>query len=158
MPASTIDLEFADGIYSFALPLPQIREVQTKANAPIGAVYQRIVTGAKRVGDSIVLQPQTAIFYVDDLYAVIFAGLVGGGSGTVDGQRVEVRPQDARRLLEAYVHGRPLIEAWEIAFSVSMACMHGYTPPKSEPEGNADAAAEKTQNTKTSTSEEQSQT
>lgn len=159
MPKSSIELEFADGVYTFALPLPMIREVQQKAGspgapAPIGGIYQRIVTGAKRSGSDIVLQPQTSIFFVDDLYAVIYCGLVGGGSGVVDGKVVEVRPQDARRLMETYVHTRPLVEAWEVAFAVAMACMHGYTPPnekpKEEPEGNGDAAAENAKSPSTS--------
>lgn len=168
MPKATIELDFADGKYLFALPLPQIREVQNKAGdasgpAPIGAVYQRIVSGARKGADgSIVLQPATAMFFVDDLYAVIFCGLCGGGSGTVDGEPVNVRPQDAKRLMETYVYGRPLVEAWEIAFAVAMACMHGFEPPeekaKEEPEGNGGAAAENANGQNSSTSEPHSQT
>lgn len=143
--ANFIDLDFADGEYRFALPLEQIDELQRKCGCGIGQIFARTLKGASRQGGDLVLSPALAEFYALDLIETVRQGLIGGGEGTVDGKPVVVKPSDARRLVANYVQGRPLVEAWELAVSILGAVIIGYDEPGDE--GNAEAAASKTQET-----------
>lgn len=145
MAQNFIDLEFADGEYRFALGLEQIDELQLKcADSGIGEIYGRIIEGAVRGPDgTIVLQPMSAGFRAEDLFETIRLGLIGGGSGEVDEQSIKVDPRLARRLMKNYVYNRPMIEAWQIAASIMLAVVSGYSPP--EKSGNGEAAAKEAQ-------------
>ena len=45
MSNSTIELNFGDGAYTFALPLPQIAELQRKCDIGIGGLFGRVTKG-----------------------------------------------------------------------------------------------------------------
>lgn len=126
---NTIDLEFADGSYTFALPLPQIDELQRKCGAGIGALFARVLKGANRVGEDIILAPGQAEFYALDLIETVRQGLIGGKRGVVDGAEVEVTPPLARRLIDNYLLNQPLSAAWELAVAILGATIVGYDPP-----------------------------
>lgn len=143
MAEKYLDLDFADGRYHFALNLPQIDELQRKCDAGILEIFGRVMAGGHQLRDGeIILNPAEGRARVLDLTETIRLGLIGGGYGTVNGERVEVKPHDAVRLVENYVHPRPLMEAWEIAFSILGACVIGYEPPAEA--GNEAAAANET--------------
>lgn len=134
--ANHIDLDFADGEYRFALPLGQIDELQRKCGAGIGAIFARTLRGVSQHEGRIVLIPSAAEFYALDVIETIRQGLIGGKFGTVDGQRVEVNPIVARRLVDNYVLNQPLSNAWEIAVSILGAVVVGHETP-----GKKDLAA-----------------
>lgn len=139
--ANFIDLEFANGEYRFQLNLPQIDEIQRATGAGILEVYARILAGGFEANGEILLNPGSGRAKAEDLIETIRQGLIGGGYGTVNGQRVEVAPHDAERLIKNYVLHRPIMEWWELAFAIMGACVQGYEPPADE--GNGSAAAEK---------------
>lgn len=129
---NSIDLEFGDGAYTFALPLVQINELQRKTGIGIGGLYARTLKGITRVAGQTVLVPGQAEFYALDVIETVRHGLIGGGKGIVNGEEVAVNPLIANRLVETYVLGQPLIEAWKHATSILFACIMGYDPPKKE--------------------------
>lgn len=127
---STIDLEFADGEYTFALPLPQINELQTKCGIGIGGLYARVIKGHVLIQGELYQDPAHAEFFVQDIVETLRQGLIGGGKGMVDGAEVQVSAAVANRLIQNYVAGHPLKPFWAIAASVLTACVMGYDPPK----------------------------
>lgn len=141
--ANFIDLEFANGEYRFQLNLPQIDEIQRACDAGILEIYGRILAGGFQAAESeILLNPAGGRARAEDLIETIRQGLIGGGYGTVNGQRVDVKPHDAERLIKNYVLDRPIMEWWELAFAIMGACVQGYEPPADE--GKAEAASRKT--------------
>lgn len=127
--ANTIEIDFADGSYVFALPLAQIDELQRKTGTGIGAIFARVIKGANRVGEDIVLAPASAEFYALDLIETIRQGLIGGRKGVVDEKEIEVTPALAKRLVDNYVLNQPLSAAWSLAVSILGAVIVGYDPP-----------------------------
>lgn len=133
MSQNTIELEFGDGQYTFALPLAQINELQRKTDAGIGKLYGRLLKGCVQVGEGeFNLIPALAEFYALDVVETIRHGLIGGGKGVVNGEEIAVTPLIANRLVETYVLGRPLKEAWSVAVTVIGVCIQGYDPPKKD--------------------------
>jgi len=132
VPACEIELEFADGRYLFRLGLSQIGELQTKCGAGLGAIFARVMAGRyiiEATGASFG-NPSEAAWFSQDLTETIRLGLIGGGSGEVNGSPVKVDPILARRLVETYgPPARPMSEAWTIAAAVLGACVEGYSPP-----------------------------
>jgi len=130
---STIDLEFADGEYTFALPVPQINELQTKCGIGIGGLFKRVCSSVK-VNDQ--LQPVMALgdaeFYLADILETIRQGLIGGGRGVVDNQEIQVTPAIANRLIANYVADKPLLPNLTLAASILSVCVVGYDPPKKD--------------------------
>lgn len=127
---NTIELEFGDGQYIFALPLVQINELQRKTGIGIGGLFARVLKGCLRNGNDIVLAPGQAEFYALDIIETVRHGLLGGGKGLVNGEEVEVTPMLANSLVDTYVLGRPLSDSWSMAASILGACIVGYDPPK----------------------------
>lgn len=129
---NSIDLEFADGTYTFALPLARINELQSKTGIGIGGLFSRVLKGVARVGDEIVLAPSAADFYVADVIETVRQGLIGGGKGVVDEQEIAVSPAVADRLIKNYLLERPLLDAWTISASILGVCVVGYEPKKKD--------------------------
>jgi hypothetical protein len=139
--SNTVDLDFGDGSYTFALPLPQIAELQRKTGAGIGALFARVIKGAYQVRGEVQLDPGSAQFYALDVIETIRHGLIGGGKGMVNGEETKVDPQLANRLVDTYVLGYPLADSWSKAASILGACIVGYDPPKKDPPANERAPA-----------------
>jgi hypothetical protein len=139
MSNAFIDLEFGDGQYTFALPLAQISELQRKCGIGIGGLYARTLKGITRVGNETMLVPGAAEFYALDVIETIRHGLIGGGKGVVNGEEIKVTPLMANRLIDTYVLGQPLVEAWKTATSILFAAIMGYDPPKKAPPAKARA-------------------
>ena len=142
--ANSIDLDFADGSYHFALPLERIDELQRKTGTGIGALFARTIKGANRIGDDIVLAPASAEFYALDLIETVRQGLIGGGYGIVDGAEVKVTPATAQRLVANYILNQPLSAAWELAVSILGATIVGFDPPGGAAPGESPASENET--------------
>lgn len=138
MPGSNaIELDFADGKYNFRLPLVRIRELEAKCGEPgppvgIGKIFNRLIKGTAEIKGQLVHAPGAAEFYACDIVETIRQGLIGGGYGTVNGERVTVTPVVATRLIDAYVLEQPLVDHWSTAVSILGACIVGYEPPKKD--------------------------
>jgi hypothetical protein len=147
VPDCTIDLDFADGSYTFKLPLKQIHELETKCReasgvpSGIGAIFARVLKGCVPVNGEVMLVPGSAEFYVSDVVETLRQGLIGGGAGVVSGEDVKVTPALANRLIDTYVLERPLSDSWSAAASVLGACIIGYDPPKKDMPANERAQA-----------------
>lgn len=139
MSQNTIEMAFADGEYTFALPLERIDELQRKTGAGIGKLFGRVLKGVMRSGDDITLNPTTAEFYALDLIETVRQGLIGGGKGMVDGAEIKVTPALAQRLVANYVLNRPLSDAWSLAASILGAAVVGYDPPGEAAPGESPA-------------------
>lgn len=140
MSGNSIELEFADGLYTFALPAPRMDELQTKCGIGIGGLFARVLKGCARIGDDIVLAPGEAEFYRVDIVETIRQGLIGGNQGIVDEAEIKVSPALANRLVDNYVLNRPLADSWSLAASILGAVIVGYDPPKKDPAGERPAA------------------
>lgn len=89
--ATSVDMEWADGEHTFTLKAPQIEELE--------AVCQNPETGKPGIGfGAIWLRVMNGNWYASDLRHVIRLGLIGGGMGAVE----------ANRLCKTYVDGAPL--------------------------------------------------
>lgn len=128
-------LPFADGLYHFALPSPQLSELERECSTadskggreptPVGTIYGNLAQGrallpsgaADWVSFSTAAGTLSAIVE-RDCFAVIRLALIGGGEGEVNGARVKVDQNRARSLMRAYVEGQPLEDAWHYAFAI----------------------------------------
>ena len=118
---SKITLAFGDGEYDFFLPWAACAEIERKSgNVPIMQIYARVASG----------QASTS-----DIVETIRQGLLGGESGTADGQPIEVKPHVANALIERYVTGsdrRPISESWQLAEAILAAALVGYEPAQAD--------------------------
>lgn len=133
MSSNTIELQFGDGVYLFALPLAQISELQRKTGVGIGGLFARVMKGTVLIGEELHVDPLNGQFYALDIVETIRHGLIGGGKGVVNGEEVVVKPDLANKLVEAYVMGQPFRDGWMKAVSILGACIVGYEPPKKDP-------------------------
>ncbi len=132
MSRNTVDLDFADGRYTFALPLARIDELQRKTGVGIGALFARVLKGCHQVGAEIVIAPGHGEFYALDLIETIRQGLIGGNHGVVNGAEVKVTPTLVNSLIQNYVLEHPLSDSWSLAASILGAVIVGYDPPKKD--------------------------
>lgn len=138
MSRNTIELNFGDGEYLFALTVPRLIELQEKTGDGIGELHARMMKGVVRSSEGIALIPNYAEFRILDLIETIRQALIGGGKGIVEGQEVEVTPLVAQRLMENYVVDRngnlrcTLYELWNTAFAILGVCVMGFDPPKKD--------------------------
>lgn len=149
----TVDIEFADGEYTFALPAPRIDELQRKCGAPgppvgIGAIFARVIKGCVQIGKEVIMNPGQAEFFSTDLIETIRQGLIGGGRGVVNGEEIKVNEALANKLVENYVLTKPLSDSWSLAAAILGATIMGYDPPK---KGSPAAARAKTRKASSTT-------
>ena len=124
MPDSTIDLEFADGEYHFALPLERIEELQRKCSIGIGGLFARLLKGCQKhpLTGQVVVNPSAGEFYAIDIIETLRQGLIGGGRGVASGAEIKVTPHVANQLINT---------AWSISFAfVLMIWAWGWTGGK----------------------------
>jgi len=95
-----IDLDWADGTYSFRLPWAQLAALQEACDAGPYVVLQRLTSGTWRV---------------EDISNVIRLGLIGGGMPV----------GEALKKVRFYVEDRPPLENVPIAQSVLMVALVG---------------------------------
>jgi len=146
--ATGIDLEFADGTYSFGLNLAGINEIETKCGAGLGEVFSRVLAGRFENDGAFFGHPAHARWKISDIVEVIRQGLLGGsGMATVDGVEAKVTAHRINELIRLYVIERPLSDAWSLAAAILTARIEGYDPPKkdepaTEPADTTEASSE----------------
>ena len=124
---NSVDLEFADGTYTFKLGMRQICELEEKCKCGIGELAARCLAGY--YGD-LGAETSDLKFGVYDVVETIRLGLIGGKIGIVNEKEVTVKPHDAKALVDRYVMEQPLIDGWKLACIILLACVHGYEAPK----------------------------
>lgn len=115
----SIELDWADGRYTFRLAIGQLRELQETINKP------RVKLGAPLIGPASLynlLVSQDA--WLHEVREVIRLGLIGGG----------VKPIEAVDLVRRYVEERPLAESCVYAVGILGAALFG-TPEEDLDEG-----------------------
>lgn len=111
MKLTAIDLGWADGRYTFDLPLKCLRALQDKTGVGPYMVLMRLQSGQWRV---------------DDYRETLFQGLIGGG----------MAPVTAREKIETYCDGHPAGESLLQAQAVLQAFISG-APDKKPGKGTA---------------------
>jgi hypothetical protein len=126
-----IDLPFADGTYSFWLALPHVVELERKCGGKsVFAMYDAMGAGLGMAGDDPVYIGGGSAM-VTDIRETIRLGLIGGNSGMVDGEEIEVGPNRARELVDTYTFPhRPLTEGLHLAWSILHAAITGISLKK----------------------------
>ena len=114
-----VTLEWADGEYPFALKGKQIEELQAICKHGFGAIYGRVMRGE---------------WYYADLFHTVRLGLIGGGMGAVE----------ANRMCMAYVDGVPLAAGPNspliVAQAILGASVMGVASREGKPKPEATAA------------------
>lgn len=129
MADTAVSFDFADGHYRFWLPLPQVVELERKTGVSILVIEERLrgaigVDGPQDDPTFLFLGGGSAT--VADVRETLRLALQGGGGGLVDGQEIEVGPNTARQLVDAYVYpARPFAEGVVQAWRVLHAAIHG---------------------------------
>lgn len=143
-----IDLEWADGTYRFRLPLPQINELQRKTGKGIGALFRDVLKGRYSLPDDggSFGNPIEAEFHSTDIIETIRQGLIGGRKAWLDGEEKTLDDRAVAALMVTYVYpARPLIDGWEVAAAILMACVEGYEEPDKKKDGSEPIGNEQTE-------------
>lgn len=132
------DLEsvaFADGKYRFALTLKLIIEIERNCGEKDRDGVPRpksVYITHDELGAGLGLNDDAAVYFgggaarASDIREVIRCALIGGNSGLVAGQQIEVGPQKAVELCDNYLFPhRPLIEGQYLAWSILEAAIRG---------------------------------
>jgi len=128
-----IDLDFADGEYTFALLLPQLVELEdrcafvgadgAKRRKGVIAIYSDLLAGLTVEDGQIVAIPHLGRASGYECREVVRLGLIGGGVGSTK----------ATDLVERYIDTAPLIRRWTMAAAILRAAVEGYEPKKAVP-------------------------
>lgn len=94
------DLQWSGGEHNFLLAIDQMRALQNKCNAGPEFIRMRLLGGQ---------------WYVDDVIQPIRLGLIGAG----------MDPEEARKLVEDHVEGKPLTKSVVVAQVILMASLYG---------------------------------
>lgn len=100
--AGATELDWGDGTHSFRLSLTGAIELESKCDAPIATIINRVNSGQ---------------YKVNDLRETIRLGLIGGGKA----------PVEALKLVRLYVDERPLSESEVIARVILLGLFFGFT-------------------------------
>jgi hypothetical protein len=115
---AAVELDFADGTFTFRLGLGEIEELEAKRDLSLFAIARR-------------LHPDRRDSRLADLSEVLRLGLIGGG----------MSPIDALAKVRRYVDERPIDESRDIAYAVVLAGLSRVRSKEIEAEsGEADAA------------------
>jgi hypothetical protein len=141
-----IEVPFGDGVYRFHLKRPQIEELERMCSYPgkdgkpvplgIGAIFSRVAKGRDFLPTGDVdwsgisaAELLASEICQQDCVETIRIALIGGNRGIVGGREVRVSPDRARQLVDSYVVGQPVEDAWHYAFATLGAAMYGVAVP-----------------------------
>lgn len=93
-----IEMDWADGTYSFRLGLKEIEAIESRFDKSIFVIVEALTMRTAK---------STEIFHV------IREGLIGGG----------LKPVEAMDLVRRYVDARPLDESRDVAYAISLASL-----------------------------------
>lgn len=146
-----LDLPFGDGVYRFSLGPKQVKELERSRAYQgrngeiiplgIGAIFSRVAKGRAFLpgGDvdwhniteaELLASEMTQA----DCVETIRLALIGGNRATVAGEVVTVTTARADQLIDAYVVGQPVEDAWTYAFAALGALMCGVDAPQPVPD------------------------
>lgn len=115
---AAIELDWADGTYTFRLGLAEIEELERKRDLSIFEIAKR-------------LSPEVRQARSTDISETLRLGLVGGG----------MKPVDALAKVRKYVDERPLDENRDTAYAIALAgLMRVHSNEVEKPSGEALAA------------------
>ncbi len=115
---AAIDLDWADGSYTFRLGLDEIEELERKRDLSIFEIARR-------------LAPERRDARLSDISEVLRLGLLGGG----------VNPVEALAKVRRYVDERPLDENRDTAYAIVLAgLMRVHSSEAEKPSGGVPAA------------------
>lgn len=115
---AAIDVDWADGTYTFRLGLSEIEELERKRDLSLFEIARR-------------LDPARRDARLSDISEVLRLGLVGGG----------MAPVDALGKVRKYVDERPIDENRDAAYAVVLAgIMRLHSNEAESPPGEAEAA------------------
>lgn len=140
-----IHAPFGDGVYRMTLGMKEVAELQRVCGYAdkhgvhqplgIGAIYGRLARGRAFLpsgeADWAHMDAAEALaseIVERDCIETIRLALIGGAAGLVDGERVKVDPVRAKQLIDTYVAGQPLENAWTYAFAILSARITGVAP------------------------------
>lgn len=136
-----LELEFADGTYTFALKLPQILELQRVCDGDgIFTIYARVMRGRLALSGQTMGVPHEGAATLRDCLDTVRLALIGGGRGQVNGEDVEISALRAKDLVETYLHPpAPLKQAWDLAAAILHALIEGYEPTQKKSQDEVEA-------------------
>ena len=114
---AAVELDWADGTFTFRLGLDQIEELEEKRDLSLFTLARRL-SPAER-------DPRLA-----DIRETLRLGLIGGGQ----------KPVDAMVKVRKYVDERPIDEIRDIAYAIVLAGLARVNSAEADPPGEADAA------------------
>ncbi|MGL4639417.1 MAG: gene transfer agent family protein [Shewanella sp.] len=120
-------LEFGDGLYDFALKLPQIRAIEAQAGKGIGEVATALFSGT---------------WHYETVIEVVRQGLIGGNACVVNGDGRPVEPYTANALIQSYVIDQPIQAKVELAQIIMTTALFGYEPVDDGQKKNSTASQE----------------
>ena len=110
-----VELPFGDGLYRFHLRFRGATDLEESLGMGFGAIYSALARGRYQDSDGEFGVPAEAAWRSKLLLETIRHALIGGNRGVIgDGEEIEVSPEKATQLVNAYVVGRPLREAWDL--------------------------------------------
>lgn len=112
-----VELDWADGTYTFRLGLAEIEELEAKRDASIFAIGRRL--------SPVERDPRLA-----DIREVLRLGLIGGG----------MKPVAALQLVRRYLDERPIDESRDVAYAVVLAGLARVNSAEPDPPGEVEAA------------------
>jgi len=112
-----VELDWADGTYTFRLGLAEIEEIEEKRDMSLFALARR-------------LSPAERDARFADVREVLRLGLIGGG----------MKPVDALTKVRRYIDERPIDENRDVAYAVVLAGLTRVSSGEAAPSGEADAA------------------
>ena len=142
---TSIELDFADGRYWFALSLQHVFELERKCGErdndgihrpkSLFVMHTELGSGLVIGADGDVLFTGSSAGLARDIAEIIRLGLIGGNRAIVMGEKSTVSPSEAHALVDAYVYpAAPLVESAAMAFAILNAVIHGNPKPVDEPE------------------------
>ena len=123
-----ITMPFADGEYRFFLPIAQVAELE-RSGLSMCALEFRLRESIGLTMDGEAIYGGGNAVDADSIRQIIRLALIGGDSGKVDDEKVDVGPQRARELVETYVYpARPLAEGAALAWRILATAIYGNEP------------------------------
>lgn len=146
---TSIELDFADGRYWFALTMATLLELERKCGAKdhdgihrdksVFLMHSQLGAGLVVGNDGQVIFTGNGEGLARDIAHIIRLGLFGGGSATVMGEKVGVSIGEAHSLVNTYVYpAAPLVESAATAFAILNAVIHGNPKPVDTTEAGAE--------------------
>ncbi len=115
---AAVELDWADGTYTFRLGLGETDELERKLDLGIFQIVTR-------------LSPVIRTCRLTDISEVLRLGLIGGG----------MKPADALAKVRKYVDERPVDENRDIAYAITLAALHRlHSNELEKPSGEQEAA------------------